>query len=69
MNQEDAMKMISRLENLSYNDREGERSEVVLFPQRTEVSQEIPFFSVGNPHHQENQTQGSIETYLEPKEK
>lgn len=61
--------MISRLENLSCNDREGERSEVVLFPQRTEVSEEILSFSVENPHHQENQTEGSNETYLEPKEK
>lgn len=49
------MKMISRLEHLSYKDREGERSEVVLFPQRTEVYEEILSFSVGDPHHQENQ--------------
>lgn len=46
MNQEDAMKMISRLEHLSYKDREGERSEVVL---PGEVSDSILFGGGSSP--------------------
>lgn len=60
------MKMISGLGNLSYKDREGEKSEVVL-PGEVK-SGKIQCFLVGDPHHQEKQTEGRNEISLEPKE-